>query len=382
MNSILKQLPDPGYSKKGVSCFRRLTNTSFELTTLAMILLLSFGCEKKTEDTNKETDFDQAAMLSNIANTVIVPNYESFQEKVIALETAILNFSNASDSLKFITMQAAFKEAYLAWQQVSLFELGPANTQELRSQFNIYPTDTTLIESNISSRSYNLDLLSNKTAKGFPAIDYLLHKSSSGWKAFEQDTTRVNYLKELISIIRSKTDLVVTEWQSTGGNHTKTFSENTGTDVGSSTGELINSLNQYFEKYVRDGKIGIPLGVRSLGIPIPDNVEAFYGGYSIELAIEALQTLEDVFSGGSGSGLDDYLISADAADVADDIKKQLQAAKSKLSQLNDPLSETIENEKVSVEAAYSELQKLIVLLKVDMPSRLGVLITYQDTDGD
>ena len=46
------------------------------------------------------------------------------------------------------------------------------------------------------------------------------------------------------------------------------------------------------------------------------------------------------------------------------------------------MSENIINNQTQVEAAYAELQKLIVLFKVDMPSRLGVLITYQDNDGD
>ena len=35
----------------------------------------------------------------------------------------------------------------------------------------------------------------------------------------------------------------------------------------------------------------------------------------------------------------------------------------------------------SVEA-YAELQALVVLWKVDMMSSLGLLITYQDNDGD
>jgi len=35
-----------------------------------------------------------------------------------------------------------------------------------------------------------------------------------------------------------------------------------------------------------------------------------------------------------------------------------------------------------VDAAYVELQKQVVLFKTDMPSSLGVLITYQDNDGD
>ena len=35
-----------------------------------------------------------------------------------------------------------------------------------------------------------------------------------------------------------------------------------------------------------------------------------------------------------------------------------------------------------VEAAYNEIQKLVILLKTDMASALSILITYTDADGD
>ncbi len=46
----------------------------------------------------------------------------------------------------------------------------------------------------------------------------------------------------------------------------------------------------------------------------------------------------------------------------------------------DPLSNSIVNSQAVVNAAYLEIQKLVVLLKTDMPSSLGVLITYEDND--
>jgi hypothetical protein len=34
------------------------------------------------------------------------------------------------------------------------------------------------------------------------------------------------------------------------------------------------------------------------------------------------------------------------------------------------------------ETAYNEVRNMVVYLKTDMPSALGILITYQDNDGD
>ena len=40
------------------------------------------------------------------------------------------------------------------------------------------------------------------------------------------------------------------------------------------------------------------------------------------------------------------------------------------------------NNKPAVNECYSKMQQLVPYTKVDMTSALGVLITYQDNDGD
>ena len=42
----------------------------------------------------------------------------------------------------------------------------------------------------------------------------------------------------------------------------------------------------------------------------------------------------------------------------------------------------IQTNKTQVDNAYEKLQQLVPLLKVDLTSALGVLITYADNDGD
>ena len=56
--------------------------------------------------------------------------------------------------------------------------------------------------------------------------------------------------------------------------------------------------------------------------------------------------------------------------------------RSKLIAINGVLSNQIVANPTLVNAAYIEHLKLLVLLKTDLPSNLGVVITYQDGDGD
>jgi hypothetical protein len=47
-----------------------------------------------------------------------------------------------------------------------------------------------------------------------------------------------------------------------------------------------------------------------------------------------------------------------------------------------PLSQAVVNNAPAVETVYQKIVQGLVLLKTEMPSALGILITYQDADGD
>jgi uncharacterized protein len=103
-----------------------------------------------------------------------------------------------------------------------------------------------------------------------------------------------------------------------------------------------------------------------------------------------LQAIQNVYEGkttqGDGLGFDDYLIEAKAqyngGSLNDAIIAQFATATAKLQALSDPLALQITSNPTGVNAAYAALQLQTVLLKTDMPSALGILITYGDTDGD
>ena len=199
----------------------------------------------------------------------------------------------------------------------------------------------------------------------------------------------MTYLLENISYMKEKVDAVTNEWASSGGNYISTFAseENAGTDVGSSLGMLVNAMVLHYERFLRDGKIGIPLGVRSAGVTRPQATEAFYAGYSLELAVANMQAMERLYAGtgldgNDGIGIDENLEALGASDLAEQIDSEFDNSISALQGLSDPLSNQIETSKDSVTSAFQELQQLVPLLKADMSSIMGITITFQDNDGD
>lgn len=354
------------------------------------------SCKKSSGSDSTVTassSFDRQGMLTNISTNIIIPAYTSFQTAAINLDAAVTAFNTSPDNTKLLALQTAFQVAYKQWQSTSVFEFGPAATATLRVNVNTYPTDVAQIGANITSGTYDSNILANLSAKGFPAMDYLLFGTGTDNTAillmYTTDSKAANrkaYLAKLSAELKTEATTVLTGWTA----YKTTFVNATGTDVGSSTGQLINQIVYDYE-ILKNYEIGIPAGVQSLGTTFPAKVQAYYSKTSLQLAILHVQAIQNIYLGksanGDGLGLDDYLVKAnakakDGTSLNTTIQNQFTVAIAKLQTLTDPLSDNIKTNPAAVTAAYTELQKLTVLLKTDMTSSLGILITFGDNDGD
>lgn len=356
---------------------------------LFFLLLLGFGCKPDNPD---DLDFNRAAMLTNVGDNIILPNYRSLKDAVVDLESKAAAFTTSLTIASLEEVQTSWKEAARAWQGCSPFEFGPAMDVSLRASVNTFPADTAQIHSNIAATTYDLESASNIDAKGFPALDYLLFGLGSDAASIlsQYDTAldaadRRDYLNALVTDVKNRIETVVNDWESSGGNYIASFKNDDGTSVGSNTGSFVNQLNFDWE-LIKNPKIGIPLGKKTLGQVLPENVEAYYSGISAELATLNAKTIRTLYNGGTGMGLEENLDQVEAmyngASLSPAINSLFDNAIAALEAIPDPLSATIVNNPAIVDAAYTEIQKTIVLIKTDMPSALGVLITYQDNDGD
>ena len=146
---------------------------------LLIVALVAWACSSDNSDEETEdpisVTFDRGAMLTNWADNIIIPAYTAFQSNLSNLNATYTIFSTDKTVDNLVAFRTAWAEAYASWQTVSMFEIGPAEAVGYRLNMNTYPTDTDLVNSNISSGDYDLLLPSNRDAKGFPALDYLLN---------------------------------------------------------------------------------------------------------------------------------------------------------------------------------------------------------------
>jgi hypothetical protein len=363
------------------------------LVLIGVVAMAVLACKKAKNDPEKEEEvqFDRSGMLTNYANNVIIPNIAMAKTSMDSLVMAYNTFTANKTIQNLQTVRQRYITATIRFQHISTFEFGPSESELVRSNFNTYPTDTLQINANIANGSYDLNTTDNIDAKGFPAVDFLLfglNTSDTAVVSTFANAGRSNYVQNCLSEMQTRLNSILNSWN---GSYRSSFISSTGSSIGSSLGLLVNQLD--FEvDLLKNGKIGIPMGKKSAGTILPEKCEAYYARtISVRLAKECLTNIEDdylgrSYAGSDGLGLDDYLTalktSHGSGTLNDAIKAQFAIAKSKLNNVSEPLSATIVSDPATVDAAYIEIQRLLVLLKTDMPSAMGIVITYQDSDGD
>lgn len=367
-------------------------------------LILLWGCTDDNPSGPDADDFDREEILVNWADNIILPAFESFSSTTGKLKTAGENFTDDPNQQTLQEFRDAWKTSYLAWQYVSMFEIGRAMDIQLRDYLNTYPVSANesspnpdqTIQKNIQTGTYNLELPSLRDTQGYPALDYMLNGLGDSDDAIlEYYTTHQDsgeykkYINDLVTRMNQLTVEVLENWES---GYRDQFVSNSGNGANASLDMVVNDYIFYYEKVLRAGKVGIPAGVFS-GTPLSSHVEAYYSdGFSKELLLEALDAAQNFFNGKhfgtqeTGESLASYLgylnTMKGGADLTQLINNQFKSARNQAENLNSDFVTQIETDNSEMLATYDELQKNVVLLKVDMLQALNINVDYVDADGD
>ncbi|NJB37496.1 imelysin family protein [Croceivirga sp. JEA036] len=354
-----------------------------------------------TDDGSQEDDgpvnvsFDRGAMLSNWADNIIIPAYANFNTNFDAVVAANAAFKSDVSIENLTILRNAWLTSYKDWQTISMFEIGPAEDNDLRLNINIYPTDVPAIKNAISSGTYGFDLPSNRDTKGFPAMDYLLNglaTTDAEIVAVYQDATagqaHLDFLEAVVLDIQSRVSTVTTAWTS---GYRDTFVANDGASATASTDRLVNDVIFYYEKFLRAGKVGIPIG-KFTGTAAPNTLEAFYSpANSKVLLLASLDAFQDFFNGNhfqssaKGESLASYLVALNSVKNGEELENLINAQLDNARDSFDSLGifkEEIESNTASIADAYDQLQLVVPMLKVDMVSAMSIAVDFVDADGD
>jgi predicted lipoprotein len=382
--------------------FKKFMKTSIYCLLLFCVSAFMSGCggddrEASTEDNAK----DRQEILAHWADNIIKPGYANFKSKLDAMSIKAEIFTAGPTTETLTGFRQSWKETYIEWQKVELFEFGPADKYTMRNFFNIYPTDIAGISASINDPAISLDVPSSYARQGFPALDYLLNGTGNTeaevlayFTHATEGTKRLAYVTKLVSRMNTILTNVVTEWN---GSYRDTFIAKTGLDIGSSMGLVVNAYVLNYERYIRSGKFGIPAGalVAGGGTVQPEKVEAYYqSDISLSLAQTANQASRDFFNGKNpltgeeGPSFKTYLNALEAKDASTGtllsslIDSQFALAQTEMGQLSEDFALEAQSNTQGMLDVFNAMQGVVRMLKVDMTSAMSITITYTDNDGD
>lgn len=360
--------------------------------TFFLVILIAACSSSKEKETIINDSFDRGKMLINIADNIIIPAFNDFSVKMNTLKLEGQKFITTPNQNNLDEFRTTWLVAYKSWQHIEMFDIGKAEELQYKFYMNIYPLTVTDVESSVISGSYDLNDVNYQDAQGFPALDYLLYGvADSDAAILEKFTSDANatgykkYTEDVLNQMNSLTQKVVADWQT----YRNEFVNSTSNTVTSAVNKLVNDYIYYYEKGLRANKIGIPAGVFS-ATELPEKVEAYYkDNSSKELTLEALNAVINFFEGTyvgktntSAIGFKQYLIALDREDLASKITNQFSTAKNEINALDESFFKQINTDNIKMTRAYDELQKAVVLLKVDMLQTFNINVDYVDADGD
>lgn len=366
-------------------------NKLFRLTIASLFL---FSCNK----TDNTDTFGKKEMFINYADNLILPAYTNYGNTLTSLESALTNFNTTSDLANLSALQTAFLVTYGAWQNCEIYEkTAPAEEVMLLENTNYFPCRKDSIEIYISRNDNALSAVRNKVKsdKGLAAIEYLLFsRTLTQQQILDRFTSSPNaasaktYLISLVSIISAAQTTVVSNWSA----YRDIFINSLGTDAGGSFSVMVNSIALRTDDLKRM-QVATPAGylgnVATSNI-IPEAAQAYYSNNSTNYMLLTLNNLKNVLNGKGATdnkGIIDYIRTLNinstfGGNLADDIMNQIDVCITKVNDCAPDYSATIVSDKAKADALFLETKKLLVLIKVDVPSALGVSITYTDSDGD
>lgn len=338
-------------------------------------------------------NFDRKEMLKFWAEEIIIPAYSEYSLQLNSLSDEAINFFDNPSTTSLTEFRTSWLNAYMAWQEVSMFDIGKAEEIGIRNFTNIYPTDTDLIHANIDAENFNLQLPSNFPAQGFPALDYLLYGVNDSENAIIESLTEdatQKYTMTLISRLIELTDTVLGDWNN---DFKDSFINNNGSSGTASTDKMVNDFLYYYEKFLRAAKVGMPAGVFSGDIK-PELVEARYAGiYSKQLFLQGSSAAHDFFNGVSfnnlaqGKSLSQYLSDIHISNNTDTdfsiaLTDQWEVVSDLSTSLDDNFAGQLLEDHVKMLGLYDEMNKAVRIMKVDMMQALNIQVDFVDADGD
>ena len=345
------------------------------------------------------------AILTDVWLQVVEPSLAQVQLQVAELKTALEDLQSDSASISARSRaQEAWVEVMRAWQVMEAMQIGPAASsltaiggENIRDEVYSWPTtnpcrvDQVTVRLEFEGTDFFDRALPN--AMGLDAVETALfsppnENSCSESSGINREGTwadmgaagvaqaRADLAVTLVTEIQADLSRLRTAWET--GFAAQLSTAGAGSDRFDTTARGINAVYDglfYLETFVKDRKLGWPLGLRDCGSDdCSDEVESLMAGRSNEWLAANLEGFRMLYTGGGGSGMYDLLVAVGEDGLANHVLSKLDAADTAVATLTSGLNETAASDPEALGHVHTSIKEVTDLLKVDIATVLSLSV--------
>jgi predicted lipoprotein len=360
----------------------------FLFTLVLSLCLFSCGDDNDGDNLPSTIDFDRKALLTSVADNLIIPNFESLQSSVNDLSAAVDAFVQTTNEENLAAMRTAWVQSAIDHQHCSAFGFGPGELLlgTYAEVLGAFPVDQSKVEQNMLNPDFDLPNSFDTDVRGLYTVEYLIYGNgiSDAEIVAGFDQNRKDYLLLIVAELKNTFDNIVSEWNAT---YRQEFIDSDGTAAGSSISLYYNEFVKDYEN-LKNFKLELPAGLTAdQAEPEGTLVEAYFSGISRDLVVEHFENIKNIWFGLSRSGeeiigFDDYLESVvGGPELVTTTMTGIDRIDNAIANLpQGRLSENAGSEEVKI--LRDELQANTANFKSSMSSLLGISITFNSGDGD
>jgi len=350
------------------------------------ILLLLTHCLEKYPDGSSA----RASVLLALAEDVALARFVEFQERSAEMEAAAVAFCADPSEASLKAARDAWWAAKEPWKRNEVVRFGPI--MEYPRRFGPKIDDWPVIESAVEDLVDDegeldqaaFDSMGTGT-RGLPVVEYLLWGAGEDTlEALTNSARRCAILEGAARDVHANAGRLVVDWSQTWIlqlSQPASAPDARYENMQEVLDEWVNRMGFTVEN-IRVEKLGKPVGDKADGKPQPDTIESRHSGRSLLEAKDALAGVHDIWTGGSGEeslGVSALVSDTELIALVD---THFEAAMTTLAAIPDTLEDTISGDTSTVVAAQDALRELHRVIQVDLATKIGVTIGFNDSDGD
>lgn len=345
----------------------------------------------------------RAPIIEALALEVFVPSYQKLEDELAHLEQQTQSLCQAPSAQALEQSRQAWHQARRAQRATTFLALGLYADLRLDAYLDREPVDTQSIETFLAS-DQEITLASveqlGANKRGLPALEYLLFPDENAQEPplLAQDNTissqrRCELLVTLSKDAHTQVQPLNQAWSVEPPGAEYLAFKDAGQDKSRymSRQDLFSMLLNHVlarQEIITYTEIGGPSGLKDDLEPDPKLVRGYRAQSGVEGISAQLNTLKLIMCGAElcaqGAQVTGLLAPTkqQTPELAQRLLDALDDSIAKLEALPAPLEQSVVSAPQEVEAAYESQRALIRLIKTEWAAQLGVVVTFNDNDGD